>query len=324
MGASLAPIGLHLITMSINQKEIEHYQELVKEFYPDDKASPRDSYTKSVGKVTICGKDLEFIFCKVPISLKKKKKRDPNRIPDGQSLIISRKKTIRKMTNLINTNAWEWKKKNGKKFPPIFLTLTFGNEVTDLKIANRLFSESMQRYNYRLFKGKDKILQYVTVPEFMKNGRVHYHCLIFNLPFSFKNYDIARDVWGNGHVKMKAAYTRNAYWLSKYMSKYMLKACDDPRFFRKRKYFPSANLLRPIVIKDRTMTKKILEVIQRTRPQERVKKITVDVDFIGFVDCYYCHLEENEDITDLLPELDLETQSVLQSEINREREKLKI
>jgi hypothetical protein len=308
--------------MSVNQKEQKHYQELVKKFFTPENEASADYYIKTVGKTTICGKNLEIIFCDLLVSEKKSKKKE-SKAPNGQSLLISRKKTVRKVTNIINCNVWQWPKKNGKMYPPIFLTLTFNRDVTDLKIANRLFTESMQRYNYRLFKRKEPILQYVAVPEFMENGRVHYHCLIFNLPFSFKNYDIAKEVWGNGYVWMKSVYSKTPYHLAKYMTKYLLKACDDQRFFRKRKYFTSSNVLRPVIIKSFMASKNILEVLRKTAPR-RLKNVKVEVDFVGTVDCYYFHFNDSEDITDLLLELDHYTQNVLQSEINREREKLKL
>jgi len=241
-----------------------------------------------------------------------------------ENLINSRKKTMSKMKNLITCNAWQWPKNNGKMFPPIFLTLTFGEEIKDLKTANRIYSKFIQRYNYRLFKTKDKILQYIAVPEFQENGRVHYHCLFFNLPFNPKNYDIAQEVWGNGFIYMKAVSDKNTSGLAKYMSKYLIKNCDDIRLFKKRKYFPSAKLLRPIILKGYWKSIHILESLQRTRPPEKITNKRVEVDFIGVMNFYFCQLEPNENVLDLLPELDHLTQNVLQSEINKEQGKLNL
>jgi hypothetical protein len=303
MGA-FAPIVYHLIIMSLNQKEIEYYQKLVKDTYPDKESSNKDYYRKSVGKATICGKEVGLTFCDVVIRKKKRAKNAPKKIPDGQSLLLSRRRTMRKVIDLVNSNVGYWPKKNGKIFPPIFLTLTFSEEV-------------------RLFKGRDKILQYIAVPEFQKNGRVHYHVIIFNLPFSKDNYKIARDVWGHGFIWMKTANQGSAYNLSRYLSKYLIKACDDPRLYKKRKYFPSAKLIRPIVLKGLFVSKSILEAMKIKFPG-RVKYKQVEVDFVGNVDCYFLHLKPNEEISDLLPLLDPYTRNVLQLEIDKQRANLNL
>ena len=276
------------------------------------------------GKVTICGKSFKFLFCKAftiaPHSGKRK-----NNPPTEESLLASRKKTIRRMTDLINCNVGEWKKENGKKFPSVFLTLTFNEDIKDLKTANRIFSEFMQNYNYRIFKKKEKILQYITVPEFQPiSGRIHYHCLIFNLPYSNKNYDIARDVWGHGFIWMKAVYKGTPNNLAKYMSKYLIKALDDPRLFRKRKYFPSAKILKPIISNDCYVANHILQAVVSTRPENKVRKYQKTLDFIGDSDIYYSQLEWNEELSDLLPELDPYTRNVLQLEINKKEDNLKL
>jgi len=313
------------------------------------------SHLKNSGKVTICDKNFQIAFYKIRVMTtkeaeekrkikehmernyancvkgdwfwQKREERNALRLENReasreQNLINSRKKTMTAMKNLITCNAWQWPKKNGKMFPPIFLTLTFGEDINNLPTANRLYSKFIQRYNYRIFQTKDKILQYVAVPEFQKNGRVHYHCLFFNLPYSFKNYDIARDVWGNGHIYMKAIYTKTVSGLSSYMSKYLIKNCDDVRLYKKRKYFPSAKLLRPIIIKGYFKSSSILESLQRTRPPEKIINKRIEVDFIGLMNFYFCQLEPDELITDLIPELDQYTQNVLQSELNKEQRKL--
>lgn len=67
------------------------------------------------------------------------------------------------MTRLINTNI--------DKFTS-FLTLTFNEDITDLTIANKEFDKFITKIkrNYKEFL-------YVAVPEFQKNGRIHYHML---------------------------------------------------------------------------------------------------------------------------------------------------
>lgn len=277
------------------------------------------SYKAQSGKVTICGPYIEILFFTKFGRIKKKNKNPTKEQPNNQSLLLSRRKTIRNMTNLINCNIGQWHKNNGKPFPPIFLTLTFKDPITDLKIANRLFSEFIQNYNYRIFKEKKKKLQYLAVPEFQKNGRVHYHCLVFNLPFSNKNYDIARDVWGQGFIFMKAAYRNNSYTLAKYMSKYLIKACDDPRLFRKRKYFPSSKILRPIELKGYFTASDIFDALKNNKINMRNR--VIPTEFIGDIDAHYAVLAPHEDILDILPDLDPYTRNKLQFEINKQQQK---
>lgn len=342
--------------MSINQKEIEYYQDLVKKHYSDNDDSD-GSHLKLSGKVVICSKNFQISFYQIRVRTskeekkrqeakermeknyancvegdwfwEKKEERNTLRLANREAnseknLISSHKKATSRMKNIITCNAWQWPKKSGLMFPPVFLTLTFKEDVSDPKIANRIFSKFIQRYNYKIFQTKNKVLQYIAVPEFQKSGRIHYHCLFFNLPYNVKNYDIARDVWGNGHVIMKAVYTKTIYGLSNYMSKYLVKALADKRLFHKKKYFPSAKLLRPIILKGYYKSLDILEALQRTRPPEKIINKRFEVDFIGIMNFYFCQLESNETTSDLFPELDQYTQSILQSEINKEQDKLKI
>lgn len=290
-----AQLRLPLIIMLINQKII------LKNYY---------------SKATICGKHLEILFFNRIPKRKNRKIDTSKKITKEESLLMSRKRTIRKITNLIHCNVWQWPKKNGKMFPPIFLTLTFREEITDLKTANRLYSEFIQNYNYRIFKEKIKRLQYIAVPEFQKNGRVHYHVLLFNLPYNVKNYDIAKTVWKHGHIWMKSLYKSNGYGISKYMSKYLVKSYDDPRLFKKRKYFPSAKILRPIELKGYFLGKSLLDAVVESRPLEKIKAIKINVDFIGSMYCYYCQLENNENLTDLFEKLDQYTKETIESKIN--------
>jgi len=53
-----------------------------------------------------------------------------------------------------------------------FLTLTYGDHVKDLKEAQRRFKSLQTHSLKKLFK------DWIVVPEFMKNGRVHYHLLV--------------------------------------------------------------------------------------------------------------------------------------------------
>lgn len=53
-----------------------------------------------------------------------------------------------------------------------FITLTFDDEIIDINEANKKF-----RYWRDLFQRHCKDFKYICVPEFQKNGKVHYHML---------------------------------------------------------------------------------------------------------------------------------------------------
>lgn len=129
-----------------------------------------------------------------------------------------------------------------------FMTLTFADEIFDLESANKMFNQFIKRLT-RLSPG----FKYLAVPEFQSSGRVHYH-LLCNLPY-IKNDDL-KNVWGHGFVFIRLI--DKVENLGSYMCKYLGKANFDSRFFRKRKFFYSFNLLKPIIITDLNKIKDII------------------------------------------------------------------
>ncbi len=127
-----------------------------------------------------------------------------------------------------------------------FLTLTFADNITELKKANRLFN---------LFTNRTKThfpdFKYLAVIEFQKRGAVHYHILCnFDLPefkekkerFAFERI-FARDYWKHGFIKLEEVdHVDN---LGAYVCKYLGKDMFDERMFGKKKFFCSQNLNRP-------------------------------------------------------------------------------
>ena len=145
-----------------------------------------------------------------------------------------------------NSNDWQ-----------TFITLTFKENITDIDFANKQlhkFFSSVRRF-FKDFK-------YLCVPEFMKNGRVHYH-LLTNIP---ANSDIIPKrkplkLWNKDLKKYKRIdYYDIKYWnygfssaeivegdikkIVGYISKYMTKDIDNRLFFKNR-YLYSQNLFKP-------------------------------------------------------------------------------
>jgi len=80
----------------------------------------------------------------------------------------------------VNANVWAY----GEHCLPKFLTLTFSDNVTDLDVAHYEFEKFVKRLNYLVFGVKKAILKYTAVPQFQERGAVHYHVILYNLPYT--------------------------------------------------------------------------------------------------------------------------------------------
>jgi len=130
--------------------------------------------------------------------------------------------------------------------PPLLVTLTYRDNQTELDTAYRHQTLFFQRLRY-LF-GKD--FRFISVPEFQKRGAVHFHALVWGLSeevfLQERTTRTIAEAWGHGFVFMKM--TDGDEKLSFYLSKYMVKAVQDPRLNGKKSYVSSRNLLRPRII----------------------------------------------------------------------------
>ena len=130
---------------------------------------------------------------------------------------------------LINSNADDLTK---------FVTLTFGKNETDLDYCNREFKKFIQRLKYKFYDFK-----YLVVVEFQERGAVHYHMLC-SLPY-IKSKELAL-IWGNGFIKINRI--DRVTNLGAYVTKYMHKDVMDSRLEKRKCYFTSRNLNKPIEI----------------------------------------------------------------------------
>ena len=178
------------------------------------------------------------------------------------------KKNLRR---LINANVGQY----GKEFTAKFLTLTFRDDVKDLDKANYEFKKFIQRLNYYCFGTKKANLKYTCVIEFQKRGAIHYHVIIYNMPYVKAN-DIA-NVWGNGFIKINKIDDVDN--VGAYVSEYLGQAekgqgkdVADDRLQGKKSYFSSRGLFKPVEITD----KKIVEQLAAALPLEN---LTYAADF---------------------------------------------
>jgi hypothetical protein len=155
---------------------------------------------------------------------------------DDEDRKENRNKTLqrarRDLRRLVNCNIAEYSK---------FVTLTFGQDMRDIKKANYEFKKFKQRLETKI----GQKLQYVCVIEFTKAGRVHYHCVMFNLPY-IKNKDL-KAIWRHGHVKINKIDSVDN--VGAYVCKYMSKDNDDDRLLGQKMYFSSRGLRKPVEIK---------------------------------------------------------------------------
>jgi methylase of polypeptide subunit release factors len=120
------------------------------------------------------------------------------------------------------------------EYKPVMVTLTFKENITDLKFANKQFINFRKRLNRHLSFN----IKYVTVPEFQKRGAVHYHMIILNLPF----IDIQmfqHKIWGHGHVDIQKLYQKEGSYnrVYSYIIKYFAKSFADSRQHKAKRYF---------------------------------------------------------------------------------------
>ena len=206
-----------------------------------------------------------------------------------------------KLRRLVNANAWKWNKLDNSPYPPVFATFTFKEEIRDIKVANKLFSNFIKRLNYELGHTKKSFLKYITVIEFQdfsRDGVVHYHSIFFNLQFIAK--DLLADTWGQGFVHIRAIdQVSNA---GAYVSKYLVKHFEDDRLDGQKRYFSSRGLRKPIEILDETKANAVLALIPApylAKQKEFTSKYQGKVDYKQYL------LEKTQSLIDVVPDLDL-------------------
>ena len=173
----------------------------------------------------------------------------------------SRYRSIRRVRDLVNTNFENWVDQFGNVCISKFLTLTFRDDVFLPREANPEFKLFIKRLNYRIFKTKRSEIKYLATIEFMPDSKkLHYHMLIFNLPFVDNLYNIINEEWGQGFIFIEKVPDKN---IGQYITKYMTKS-DDEKLRGQMSYLRSQELLEPTIILDQKFVRKIF----RSLPHE--------------------------------------------------------
>lgn len=147
-----------------------------------------------------------------------------------------------------------------------FVTVTFDPEQID-RLSDKAVRTYWTRWCFN-FHRKFPSAVYVAVPEYHKKGGLHFHVLIGGVKFEdlqpVHAFDKKKNKWlyvTKGVCKGDKIYNiltwsvgwstmtvlRNKDAAKHYVCKYITKQCRDERFFGKRRYYPSRNLVRPIV-----------------------------------------------------------------------------
>ena len=127
-----------------------------------------------------------------------------------------------------------------------FMTLTFKENIQDVKYTNVEFKKFIKRLNYYLYNEKKQKLKYLAEWEKQKRGAIHYHIIFFELPFI--NIDELQRIWGNGFVKINKIDVDSKDNRGRYVSKYFSKDIDE-KDYKQKAFFKSQNLKKPIVIR---------------------------------------------------------------------------
>ena len=121
-----------------------------------------------------------------------------------------------------------------------FITLTFKDDITDVKQANYEYMKFIQRLRYRY--GKD--FKYANVIQFQdknRDGVVHYH-MMSDLPY-IPQKELEK-IWRHGFVGInKITHVDN---VGAYMIRYMAEDMTDTRLMGEKSYMTSRNLERPV------------------------------------------------------------------------------
>lgn len=222
-------------------------------------------------KVVVCGNVVELYTYEQPVV----KSARPNHIgragqnaTTGETKRMNREKVAararQKIRRMANANFSNQSK---------FITLTFADNVTDLKIANREFVKARKRISRHL----KTPLEYIAVVEFQKRGAVHYHVLM-NCPY-IEHETLAR-LWGHGFVKINRI--DNVDNIGAYITKYMTKDNLDERLAGQKSYFMSHNLKKPETITD---SETIDEVLTDLDIKRVACSTSFDSEYYGTI-CY--------------------------------------
>lgn len=128
-----------------------------------------------------------------------------------------------------------------------FMTLTFKEDIEDLKEANKKLSNFFKRLQYKVGNNK---LKYIWCWEIQENGKrakagkkvIHYHVVLFDIGF-IPHKDLTK-LWGHGFVTINAIDGKldNIGNVGRYITKYFAKTFEETNLYNTRYWNKSSNL----------------------------------------------------------------------------------
>lgn len=174
----------------------------------------------------------------------------------------ARNQTKTKVRRLVNCNPQLNK----------FLTLTYAKNKTDTKITNGDFNQFIKRMVYEFDE-----LQYLAVPEFQERGAVHYH-LLCNLRY-VPAAKIAK-IWTHGFIKINRI--DNIKNVGRYVSKYLTKDVFNERASKRKRFFCSRGLNRPVKLYGASASQFVGNFLSQSKP---VYEVSYESEWTGEVQC---------------------------------------
>jgi hypothetical protein len=235
---------------------------------------------------------------KAKIKAKKNIKTEAEKIKNRTSSMLRAKKTL---TQLINSNVYQYFSTKGRPFPPIFLTLTFAKDIRNQKQANKQFSLFIKRLNYKVHKNKSYTLRYSVVVEFQdltREGVIHYHVLLYDLQFI--DVIILQSIWHEGGIDIHKVDDIDD--IADYVTKYMKKNFHDERLDGHKRYFSSRGLFKPKTFAGDFVYDLIKNAIPKDTPK---KEKTFRSEWKGKITKTTFTLEDKKILPDILDEEDI-------------------
>jgi hypothetical protein len=218
---------------------------------------------KTLKKIYISGNSIEYYIYEKPLFYNfpgDSSEQTPTDTKDEQNIKQKRLSSIirsrDKIRRLVNSNVNRSSSTRTK-----FLTLTFRDNITDLKEARYFFRLYNQRLQYRYPNTK-----YLGVAEIQKQRYEtyghkvwHFHVIYFNLPFIYGIQSVIHSLWQKGFVKINAvSHAKN---VGAYVAKYLRKDLFEPELFGQKSFFCSKGLYQPILYRNQITVENYLNLI---------------------------------------------------------------
>ena len=168
-----------------------------------------------------------------------------------------------------------------------FLTVTFKDNITDIKLAHKEFDNFMKRFKRYLKRTK---IKYIATWEKQKRGSIHYHIILFDVPFIKANK--MEEIWGNGFIKINKITKSVKQWeIGVYLTKYFVKDIDKKQRYSNA-YSKSTNLIEPVEYRERLDLDDVNDILLNNEILHFKKFKAVQVNKNEFGHEEFCEVEK--------------------------------